>query len=355
MTRIILLNGVSSAGKTSIARELVDLLDPPHFLMAVDAFGRMRSAAATDRLRPEEVGEVLRKTRAGFHRAVAGMAAAGDDVVVDYVLSEAWRLQDLLDLWREFDVVLVGVHCALVEIERRERARGDRQPGQGASQLALVHAHGLYDIEVDTTTTSARDCALQIRQFLDRPRTTSAFTQLRQAPRIRLLADLPHLVEAAGLLRHREWGRPPEPAEPRFWIEVTGREAGRDELPITWVAVDDRGEVIGVVGLGEYDLEEIRDRTPWVMGMVVRRDRRGAGVGRRLLDTLSATAEEGGHTEIWVATDGPAIGFYERCGYERVERRGGATVLRRSLRPWAGGAASAPGRSAPPARPRRSA
>jgi chloramphenicol 3-O phosphotransferase len=81
MTRIILLNGVSSAGKTSIAEELVDLLDPPHFRMAVDAFGRMRSAATTNRLRPAEVDEVLRKTRAGFHRAVAGMAAAGNDVV----------------------------------------------------------------------------------------------------------------------------------------------------------------------------------------------------------------------------------------------------------------------------------
>ena len=301
--------------------------------MAVDEFGRMRSAAATDRLRPAEVDEVLRKTRAGFHRAVAGMAAAGNDVVVDHVLSEPWRLPDLLELWRDFDVVLVGVHCDPEELERRERARGDRRPGQGASQLARVHAHARYDVEVDTTKTSASDCALRISRFLDRPRATSAFTRLRRAPRIHLLADLPHLVEAAGLLRHREWGRDPEPTDPRFWIEVTGREAGRHGLPMTWVAVDDHGELIGVVGLGEHDLPEIRDRTPWVLGMVVRPDRRGSGVGRRLLEALSATAEERGHPEIWVATGRPAIGFYERCGYERDELRGDTTVLRKPLRP----------------------
>ncbi|MFE1148877.1 chloramphenicol phosphotransferase [Streptomyces albidoflavus] len=42
--RIVLLNGTSSAGKSSIAGELVRLLDAPWFVMSADAFHTMRSA-----------------------------------------------------------------------------------------------------------------------------------------------------------------------------------------------------------------------------------------------------------------------------------------------------------------------
>lgn len=86
--RVILLNGTSSSGKTSIARCLLNLLDPPHFHMAVDAVGAMRAAENTRGLAPGDLPALLRRTRAGFHRAVAGMAAAGNDIVIDHVLSE---------------------------------------------------------------------------------------------------------------------------------------------------------------------------------------------------------------------------------------------------------------------------
>jgi chloramphenicol 3-O phosphotransferase len=42
-----------------------------------------------------------------------------------------------------------------------------------------VHAHGLYDVECDTTRASARDCALRIKAFLDRGQEPAAFGELR--------------------------------------------------------------------------------------------------------------------------------------------------------------------------------
>ncbi|MBB6438913.1 chloramphenicol 3-O-phosphotransferase [Streptomyces candidus] len=124
---------------------------------------------------------MLLRTWKGFHRAVAGMAAGGNNVVVDHILSEQWRLPDCVDLFVPQDVVLVGVHCPLPELERREQQRGDRPPGLAARQITRVHAHGLYDIEVDTGTHGPLDCARQIRDFLPhRPRPT-AFEQLRRA------------------------------------------------------------------------------------------------------------------------------------------------------------------------------
>jgi chloramphenicol 3-O phosphotransferase len=108
------------------------------------------------------------------------MAQAGNDIVVDHVLSEQWRLLDCLTVLAGIDVILVGVHCATEEITRREHARRDRVPGQAAAQLAQVHVHGTYDLECDTTTASSQDCALQITQFLlQRPTGLSAFDRLR--------------------------------------------------------------------------------------------------------------------------------------------------------------------------------
>ena len=177
--QIIFLNGTSSSGKSSIAGQLLLMLDPPHFHMSVDAINGMRAKERTLELDPAELTAVLARTRAGFHRAVAGMAQAGNDVIVDHVLSEPWRLLDCLTVLAGYQVMFVGIHCSPAELDRRERARADRQAGQARAQRRQVHAHGLYDIECDTTVASARDCAIRIKDYLDRGQLPTAFDQLR--------------------------------------------------------------------------------------------------------------------------------------------------------------------------------
>ncbi|MYV99099.1 AAA family ATPase [Streptomyces sp. SID3343] len=173
--RIIFLNGTSSSGKSSIAAELVPLLDQPCFHMPADAFHAMRSRRE---IAPSELDFVLERTWMGYHRAVAGMAAAGNTVVMDHILSQEWRLPDCLSLFVPRDVVLVGLHCPLPELERREHARGNRPPGLAAKQFDTVHAHGLYDLEYDTSTTGSADCARRIKAFLDNPESPTAFERL---------------------------------------------------------------------------------------------------------------------------------------------------------------------------------
>lgn len=91
---------------------------------------------------------------------------------------------------------------------------------------------------------------------------------------------------------------------------------------MTWVASDQSG-ALGAVGLGLFDIEERRDRSPWLLGMIVRPDRRGSGIGRLLLMHLERWAYRQGYQQLWVATGGAAVGFYQRCGwriYETVDR-----------------------------------
>jgi chloramphenicol 3-O phosphotransferase len=179
--QIIFLNGASSSGKTSIAEHLLRILDRPYFHMSVDAINSMRAKEKTLELDPAELSAVLTRTRAGFHRAVAGMAQAGNDVIADHVLSEQWRLLDCLAVMADCEVVFVGVRCSDSELARRERARGDREAGQAVAQQHQVHAHGIYDIECDTTMASSYDCAVRIRDFIARRQAPTAFDRLRSS------------------------------------------------------------------------------------------------------------------------------------------------------------------------------
>ena len=135
---------------------------------------------------------------------------------------------------------------------------------------------------------------------------------------IALLTDHPHLIPTVGEMRWKEWGHPPEPERLEWWVEVTAREAGRDELPVTWVAIDEVGQAVGAVGLGEFDIEERRDRSPWVLGMIVVVQRRGLRIGARLMEELEAGARQLGYSQVWVATD-EAVDFYQKCGWEVTE------------------------------------
>lgn len=173
--RAVLLNGPSSSGKSSIGQALLPLLPDPWFLVPVDAVSGMRSTVHTRTLDEVETSEMLRRTRRGYHRVIAALASTGNDVVMDYPLTEPWRLADLLD---GVDVTLVDVHCSQEEPIRRERRRGDRPHGLAASQTR-VFSHGDNDIEVDTTTRTPAACARDIATRLPTVSTPKAFDRLR--------------------------------------------------------------------------------------------------------------------------------------------------------------------------------
>lgn len=176
--RVVLLNGASSSGKSSIGRVLQRVLADPWFLFPVDALGAMRSTEHTSLLDEGEVEVMLRRTRMGYHRAVAAVASVGNDVIMDYPLSEPWRLDDLLGVLEGYDVTVVEVHCSPDELDRRERARGDRPVGLARSQS--VFRHDDCDIAVDTTNRSPEACAIAIATELAALDPDKAFDRLRR-------------------------------------------------------------------------------------------------------------------------------------------------------------------------------
>lgn len=177
--QIIFLNGASSSGKSSIARALLPILQQPYFHLSVDAFNAMRDRRT---LSNPELASTLERTVLGFHRAVAGMASAGNNVIVDHVLRERSWLVDCLQLFAGGDVVFVAVRCSLPELERREHGRGDRIAGRAANHIDRVHASCLYDLECDTEVNAPSACAELILAFLAVPGAKRVFDRMRASP-----------------------------------------------------------------------------------------------------------------------------------------------------------------------------
>jgi len=134
-----------------------------------------------------------------------------------------------------------------------------------------------------------------------------------------LLTNHPHLIPTIGEMRWREWGYAPEPDTLEQWVDITLHESGRDHLPVTWVAIDHLGQAVGAVGLDEFDPEERRDRSPWVVGTIVAVQQRGLGTGSQLMRALEAWAKDHSYTRLWVATGGLAVAFYQKCGWVLAE------------------------------------
>jgi predicted N-acetyltransferase YhbS len=151
---------------------------------------------------------------------------------------------------------------------------------------------------------------------------------------VQLLADVPNLIEPIGRMRFAEWGNGNNVEE---WISITRREAGRDDLPVTWVAVGDTSTAVGAVALGPSDVPGRPDLTPCVWGMVVRSDLRGRGIGRLLLQRLEGFAVGRGYPAVWVLTGSPAVGYYERCGWQRAEELADGTLLHKQIPTSLGG------------------
>jgi chloramphenicol 3-O phosphotransferase len=114
------------------------------------------------------VGSAFTVIEDAWNRGLAAMVRAGVNLVLDEVLLSGAESQarvraafgDLYVLW-------VGVRCTPELAAEREAARGDRVVGQAAHQAATAHEGVVYDLEVDTSTTSSDEAARTIVATLD--------------------------------------------------------------------------------------------------------------------------------------------------------------------------------------------
>ena len=186
--QVVVLNGTSSAGKTSTAfafqREraaagecwLVVGLDD--FLAKLPGrwveVGQWVGSLAEQGIRLEtegdranfHIGELARRLMRAYRRAIREMALAGLDVVVDEVSLEQDEWLDWCDALHGLDPVWVAVRCDVEVAVQRESARGDRAIGLVRGQTERVHRFPAYEIELDTTVMPIDDVARRLQAQL---------------------------------------------------------------------------------------------------------------------------------------------------------------------------------------------
>ena len=162
--RIIFLTGASSSGKTSMARSIQEAMPTPFLHVASDHLAEMVPARRTDHGPFAWWTTVRPRFFDAFHRCLPAMTEAGNDLIVDHLIEFGFWRNQLRELLTGLDVFLIGVHCDLDEIDRRERERGDRMTGEGRGHIEIdrIHDLGPYDHEIDTTGRTPKDLATEV-------------------------------------------------------------------------------------------------------------------------------------------------------------------------------------------------
>ena len=183
---ILILNGASSSGKTTLLKLLQERLEEPYLNAGIDKFIWMLPDRWLERPLWDDVlglatraGVAGQRLFSGMHHAIAELSRAGNNVLADHVLVEPDWVTECAALFAGLPAYLIGVRCPLEVLVERERNRHNRTLGQAEAQFPLVHAHALYDFEVDTSLLSPQECAEQVAGFLASGVPPRAFEVLR--------------------------------------------------------------------------------------------------------------------------------------------------------------------------------
>ncbi|HSM24110.1 MAG TPA: AAA family ATPase [Anaerolineaceae bacterium] len=159
--KIVLLNGVSSSGKTTFAKELAKIL-PDYFHISIDDYDYV-----IEKMEDRENGKLIPvETDIFFHRQLKDFSDYGVNLIVDNVIDNEMVLQDFNNTLNGYPVTYIAVHCPIEILKHREHDREDRQIGQAAQQLDFVHQNIQYDLEIDTHQQSLEFNTKLIYEFI---------------------------------------------------------------------------------------------------------------------------------------------------------------------------------------------
>jgi chloramphenicol 3-O phosphotransferase len=192
---LILVNGPSSAGKTTLCRALQAAIEHPYLVVGFDDFIFMSASryyrgadtkeqSETDDLTALGVemvqtsppgapisvtarfGPVFRCILDAMAPAVRTLIDHGNPVIFDHVLHDRAMYESFRDATAGLDVFAVGVICPLDILEMRERARGDRVLGRARGLAEVVHSFCSYDVMVDTGAVPREACVQKVLETL---------------------------------------------------------------------------------------------------------------------------------------------------------------------------------------------
>jgi chloramphenicol 3-O phosphotransferase len=157
--KIILLNGPSSSGKSTLARALQDLIKDKnaeeYAIISIDDFLKMTT---NDVIYEDDVFEISSK----LCDKSLEMLRLKQGIIIDHVITSERIFKQLIESLKLYDIYLVHVTCPLGELKRREKERKDRCLGSAEASNEYLFPKEGYALTVDAFVSSSKECSLQI-------------------------------------------------------------------------------------------------------------------------------------------------------------------------------------------------
>ena len=174
--QIIIINGTSSSGKTSILHAFQNTQAEVYLECGIDTFIWMMPERYRERPLWEDVlgqankaGYAGHQLVKGMHQAIRSLSLAGINVIADHIMIEFEWARECARLLADLPAYIVGVHCPLDIVEAREASRKNRTLGQARLQNPIIHKFTQYDVVVETSRFDPEECTQQIQLCMMKP------------------------------------------------------------------------------------------------------------------------------------------------------------------------------------------
>ncbi|MBK23249.1 MAG: hypothetical protein CME70_04510 [Halobacteriovorax sp.] len=161
---LIVFNGTSSSGKSSIAHILHrKLLNPPRLLIKLDDLLYRLPLSEINRDEYRKLCDPCHDTLSGY---TLSAIKSGLLCIVDTVFEEGCfeRFSKKLSGVKPF---YIKVFCPLEILKQREAERGDRKIGTAEGQFDITHLGIKYDLELDTSKLSPEESVSKILRIVE--------------------------------------------------------------------------------------------------------------------------------------------------------------------------------------------
>ena len=159
---LILLNGSSSAGKSTIANEMKRRLSWCGAETSVISIDDYMKIGTDEEIWEDDVFEIM----PDMCRDITPALRQGKWVIVDHVITSARIYEALLEAADGFRTMKVLVTCSPEILRKREKERGDRFPGSAETSLQYLYPKEGYDLRIDSGETEPAAAAETIMEYL---------------------------------------------------------------------------------------------------------------------------------------------------------------------------------------------
>lgn len=164
MAIVIVLNGTSSSGKSSVAHAFQEIAPRLFLNFSIDNILSALPPSTVERIATgADISDLrLKDLVRAFYGCVGKLLEMGHDLVIDHALTARYHVEALLDATNGHQVMLVGLQCPSDVLREREQRRGDRRRGMAEDQIKSIHQWLDYDVLIDTAKLTPPECAARI-------------------------------------------------------------------------------------------------------------------------------------------------------------------------------------------------